>query len=111
MQDRRRAPRVRVGLSLAQIVDGVTHSCVTTSLSERGLFLERGGLPIARRTNVVQLELALPGVKETLWAKAKVVYDAFDAFGHGSAVEFLEMASAHRRALHEFVGSQTELVA
>ncbi len=103
LRERRRAPRVRIGIELRQFVDDESHACVTTDLSACGLFLEHRELQLHRRSNVVQLEMTLPGVSESLWAKGTIVYDAVGALSHGSAVELTMMARRHRVLLEDWV--------
>ena len=101
--ERREADRVPVGIYLNQVVGSELHRCFTSDISPTGLYMERVCTPLARTSNVVQLELALPGIGDSLWAKAEIVYDCFDALFHGSAVRFTAMAGAHRRLLEAWL--------
>lgn len=101
--DRRQAARVAVGFYLSQVVGDRPYRCFTTSLSTAGLYMERPLSVIERRRGTVQLELPLPGTSESLWARAQVVYDCFDALFHGTAVRFTAMARRHRRLLREWL--------
>ena len=104
--DRRQANRVPVGFYANQLVDDEPYRCFATSLSASGLYMERVLTPMERRRDVVQIEIPLPGAGETLWAKAEVVYDCFDALFHGTAIRFTAMARKHRRELREWLHSQ-----
>ena len=104
--DRRLANRVPVGFYANQLVDDEPYRCFATSLSASGLYMERVLTPMERRRDVVQIEIPLPGSNETLWAKAEVVYDCFDALFHGTAIRFTAMARKHRRQLREWLHTQ-----
>ncbi len=97
--ERRKSRRIELDSPIEQIVDEAEHRCRATNVSRTGLYMERPVSALARRSNVVQLAFTLPGSAETLWAKAEVVYDSFDARLHGTAVRFTEMAARDRRAL------------
>jgi hypothetical protein len=97
--ERRDADRIPVGIYLSQIVGDEAHRSFTTDISPTGLYMERICTPLERKTGVVQLEIPLPGISDSLWAKAEIVYDCFDALFHGTAVRFVAMAGLHRRLL------------
>jgi len=104
--ERRKSRRVSLDSVIEQIVDDSPHRCRATNLSDTGLYMERPVAMLARRSNVVQIELPLPGTTDTVWAKAEVVYDCFDDALHGTAVRFLEMAGADRARLERWVAAQ-----
>lgn len=108
--DRRQAARVPVGFYLSQLVDDQPYRCFTTSLSTAGLYMERPLSVIERRRGTVQVELPLPGTSDSLWARAQVVYDCFDALFHGTAVRFTAMAHRHRRLLREWLHEQMSAI-
>lgn len=102
-QNRRRSERLPVGFYVDQIIGDDLHRCFTTDLSALGIFVERVAEPLDRSTSVVQLEIPLPELGETLWAKGEVVYDRFDPLFHGMAIRFAGMARAHQRMLREWL--------
>ncbi len=101
--NRRRSERIPVGFYVDQIISDDPHRCFTTDLSAIGLYMERLAEPLQRSSNVIQLELALPRTSDTIWAKAEVIYDRFDALFHGTAVSFTAMARGHQRMLREWL--------
>jgi hypothetical protein len=101
--NRRRAERTPVGFYVDQIICDDPHRCFTTDLSPTGLYMERLAQPLRRSSNVVQLEIPLPRTADSVWAKAEIVYDRFDALFHGTAVHFTGMANAHRRLLRAWL--------
>jgi hypothetical protein len=92
-----------MGFYVDQVIGDDLHRCFTTDLSALGMFVERVAEPLGRSSSVVQLEIPLPDVGETLWAKGEIVYDRFDALFHGMAIRFAGMARAHQRLLREFL--------
>ena len=100
--NRRQAPRSPVGFYIEQFIEDEPHRSFLTDLSAAGLYMERPIELLSRRSDVVQVELPLPG-EETLWAKCEVVYDRFDSLFHGTAVRFTGMARRHQRLLREWL--------
>ena len=101
--ERRDADRVPIGIYLNQVIGEEAHRCFTTDISPTGLYMERVCTPLERKNGVVQLEIPLPGISDSLWAKAEIVYDCFDALFHGTAVRFVAMAGLHRRILEAWL--------
>jgi len=100
--NRRTAIRTPVGFYIEQFVENEPHRSFLSDLSAAGLYMERPIELLSRRSDVVQVELPLPG-EETLWAKCEVVYDRFDSLFHGTAVRFTGMARKHQRLLREWL--------
>lgn len=100
--NRRQSQRLPVGFYIEQIIEDEPHRSFMSDLSAAGLYMERPFELLSRRSNVVQVELPLPG-DETLWAKCEVVYDRFDSLFHGTAVRFTAMARKHQRLLREWL--------
>ena len=103
LSERRQAPRLPVGFYLSQVVDDQPERCFTTSLSSSGLYMERPLAHLERTRDTVQVEIPLPGSPEPIWARARVIYDCFDALFHGTAVRFTAMPRGHRRLLREWL--------
>jgi hypothetical protein len=101
--ERRREDRIPVGFYVRQMVDGEPHRCFTTNLSTRGIFIERVLSPMDRCSDVVQVEVPLPGEGDTLWTRGEVVYDRFERLFHGTAIRFTGMAKKHRRLLRSWL--------
>jgi hypothetical protein len=103
LHNRRRSSRVPVGFYVDQIVNDDAHRCFTTDLSALGIYMERLVEPLQRSSNVVQLEIQLPQITDTLWVKGEVIYDRFDSLFHGTAVHFTGMARMHQRLLRDWL--------
>jgi len=104
--NRRTAARIPVGFYIEQFIEDEPHRSFLSDLSASGLYMERPFDVLSRRSNVVQVELPLPG-EETLWAKCEVIYDRFDSLFHGTAVRFTGMARKHQRLLREWLRETT----
>lgn len=102
-RDRRRANRIPVSFYVDQIIDESIHRSFTTSLSVTGLFTEAIASPLGRYPTHVQLELPLPGERDTLWARAEIVHEKSGPIFHGTALRFTTMANRHRRWLGEWI--------
>ncbi len=92
-----------MGFYVKQMVDGEPHRCFTTNLSTRGIFLEQVLSPMERFSDVVQIEVPLPGLNDSLWTRGEVVYDRFERLFHGTAIRFTGMANKHRRLLRSWL--------
>jgi len=72
---RRRAPRISVDGLCGVVSNDDLHPASMSNLSTLGLRLERPFDPkTARRVEIVQLEIELPGIDEILWASAAVTH-------------------------------------
>lgn len=74
-----------------------------TSLSEYGLHLDSLAILGNRRTDRIQLQLALPGEPDPLWIGAEVIGDQHGLLFNDIAIRFLCMANAHWRSLRRWV--------
>jgi hypothetical protein len=106
-RNRRRSERIPVGFYVNQIISDDPHRCFTTDLSTIGLYMERLAEPLQRSSSLVQLEIQLPSTSDSIWAKAEVIYDRFDALFHGTAVRFTGMARSHQRLLRDWLREST----
>ena len=102
--ERRYAPRVRVELFLTEYVRDRPVRGLATNISASGLLvqtlIERRAEPPAR---VVSVELELPGIGETVWARAEPRFDLLGDDFCISGLTFTGMAGKHARLLHEFI--------
>ncbi|MDH5490604.1 MAG: PilZ domain-containing protein, partial [Myxococcales bacterium] len=98
-QERRSAERMTVGLPVRQVVGEEVREGWATSLSAAGLFMR---VPEgARGPDRIQIELALPGAAEPVWASAEVVRE--DSVGGGRGLRFEAMAGAHAGLLDRWL--------
>jgi len=71
---RRSSPRIGVESICWEIVDGKEASSIAIDLSTHGVRIERPYLGGGTRSEV-QLELEIPEIDETMWAKGAATYD------------------------------------
>jgi len=110
MQDRRDDHRIPLRIFLNEYVRDRLHRAVTSNLSPSGLFVHRvqalgaKRLQFGRHDRFVQLEFALPGTGETIWARGEIRYDelGFDMV-HGTGIALTDIAGKHQRMLKEYV--------
>jgi hypothetical protein len=106
--DRRQQVRLPVEICVQQFLAGDAYLGLTRDLSERGLYI---AAPKVSDTvwfgAPMQLEFALPGTGETIWARGQVCYE--DKHGpideRGLGVRLIDMAEKHARSLRNYVES------
>ena len=99
----RRAGRVPVAMYCELIVDDEVLPAFVTSLSENGLYFDSLAILSHRKSNRVQMQLTLPGEEDPLWIVGDVIYDERGRLFNETAVRFVEMADAHKRALRRWI--------
>ena len=110
MPDRRYEDRVPMEMYLNAYFEDRPQRGFTANLSESGLFLNslsRASLP---PLTPMGLELALPGIRDTIWAAGLLCYEEMDEYFHGTGVRFVGMARRHARILHDFLTRRRRLL-
>jgi hypothetical protein len=116
-RERRDVDRVPLDIFLNEYVADHLHRAVSTNVSPTGIFVNRvfsaglRRLQFGREERLVQLEFALPGTRETIWACGEVRYDELgltnrtgeDAMVHGTGINFVSIARGHARLIRDFV--------
>jgi hypothetical protein len=112
MYDRRRdSDRIPLQMFLNEYVSDRLQRAVTTNISPTGLYLHRvfgAGkkyLQFGREDRYVQLEFALPGTSETIWARGEVRFDELggESMVHGTGIFLTDIARGHQKMLKEYV--------
>ena len=103
MRERRHGYRIPLKMFLNEYVADHPHRCLTVNLSETGLYVHKLIQPLRRTTNIVGLELALPGLGETIWARGEVLYDTFDDYFHGSGIRITGIPRLYAGLLHDYI--------
>lgn len=106
--ERRDVERVPIALFLDEYIDDRPHRALTTNISATGLYMHRvatrGSRQFGRQSRHVQLELALPGTSDTIWARGEIRYDEIGHdLVHGTGVELVAMARGHQRLLGDYL--------
>ncbi len=102
MRDRRLGYRIPLDLMLTAYVHDKPVRALVLDVSDTGLRIEVVAARAPAPGTIVQLELALPNVEQTIWASATVCYERNDDLASGLGVRFLAMAGLHARALRDF---------
>lgn len=106
--ERRDLERVPLALFVDEYVEERPHRAMTTNVSASGLYLHRVASPRSRQfgrpSRHVQIELALPGTSDTIWARGEIRYDEIgDDLVHGTGVELVGLARGHQRLLGDYL--------
>ncbi len=100
--DRRFDTRIPFETYLTAYVDDRPTRGFTVNISETGLYLNTLPKTSAPADRAVGIELALPGVPETIWAAGKLCYGTEDDYFQGRGVRFTAMADRHARLVRHF---------
>lgn len=107
MADERRVDlRLPVEICVHQYVSEVKYLGLTRDLSERGIHLSRFRPPGEHTSwlgRELQLEFALPGTGEVVWAAGEVCHNYLDGMTHGLGIQLRAMADRHATALRKYV--------
>jgi hypothetical protein len=118
MQDRRDDHRIPLRIFLNEYVRDRPQRAVTSNISPTGLFVHRvfstgyKHLQFGREDRYVQLEFALPGTSDTIWARGEVCFDELgspetssfgDGMVHGTGIHLTDLARGHARLLKDYV--------
>ncbi len=103
--DRRRAPRVPCGLFVNEIGDGRTpvSPCRATNISETGIYLRRLAGGVLLEGERIQLEMLLPGEKQSLWLAGRVVEQVQETLHDAAAIQFEAVAHEDRERLRRYI--------
>ena len=109
--ERRDLERVPLSIFLDEYVDDRPHRALTTNLSATGLYMHRvatrSSRQFGRHSRHVQLEFALPGTTDTIWARGEIRYDELGMdLVHGTGVALVDMARGHQRLIRDYLYEQ-----
>jgi uncharacterized protein (TIGR02266 family) len=103
-KDRRRHERISVEIWVEETRGRELYYLRAANLSRGGIFLENT-IPHPYGT-LVELEFTLPGHRERIHVRGRVVNRPETDGGLGMAVEFIEMEPAVARQIEEFVDAE-----
>jgi hypothetical protein len=108
-QDRRQEVRLPVEICVQQFLAGDPYLGLTRDVSERGLYVTAPRLlhDAVWYGAPLQLEFALPGTGETIWARGLVCHeDSEEGPEHrGLGIRLIDMAERHAKFLRDYVES------
>lgn len=102
MRDRRLGYRIPLDLMLTAYVHDRPLRAMVLDVSDTGLRIDVVAERAPPAGTVVQIEIALPGGGDPIWASATVCYQRPDDLASGLGVRFVAMANVHARALRDF---------
>src|SRR5262249_7361805 len=103
MRERRFGHRIPLEIFLNEYVDDRLYRCIATDIRAHGLHLHKLPRAAPSRRNALQLEFALPGVGETIWARGEIAFQRRDAFFQETGVRLTGIARLHARMLRDYV--------
>ena len=101
--NRRADKRLRLQLYLNEYIKDREYRALATDISESGLAIQKLTEPVVPHSQVVGLELELPGTSEVIWAAAEPRFDAVGDDFHVSGLRFRGMARKHQSLLRDYV--------
>jgi hypothetical protein len=101
--NRRIDPRLRLQLYLNEYIKERPYRALAMDISESGLAVQKLTEPVVPHSQVVGLELELPGTNETIWCSAEPRFDSVGPDFHVSGLHFRAMARKHRSLLRDYV--------
>jgi c-di-GMP-binding flagellar brake protein YcgR len=103
MQDRRFGYRIPVDLMFTSYVRDRPIRALAADLSDTGLGLATVAGLAPPPGGVVGVELELPGLADSIWARGEVCHAEPGALASAVGLRFVAMARAHARMLRDFV--------
>jgi hypothetical protein len=105
--ERRDLERVPLAIFLDEYVDDKPHRALTTNISSTGLYMHRVATParqFGRQSKNVQLEFALPGTSDSIWARGQIRYDDLGMdLVHGTGIKLMDLARKHQQMLNDYL--------
>ena len=83
---------------------------LTQDISVSGLYLAALTLPIAGPGEQVMVEIALPGVSDTVWATAKVARSPSDSAFPALGLAFENLTDTDKRAIQEYIENRARFL-
>jgi hypothetical protein len=94
---------VPVALYAELVADDEVLPAFVTSIGEHGLLLDSLAILSNRRSDLLQLQLTLPGEPDPLWIGAEVVRDTHGLLFNDTAIRFMVMANVHWHSIRRWV--------
>ena len=103
MQDRRFGFRIPLEVMFTSYVRDRPVRALSADLSDSGLGLATVTGLAPPPGAVVGVELELPGVTDSIWARGEITHTRPGSLASGLGLRFVAMARAHARVLRDFV--------
>jgi c-di-GMP-binding flagellar brake protein YcgR len=102
MRERRLGYRVPLEVMMTSYVRDRPVRALTYDLSDSGIGVSAVSMLAPKAGVVMGLELELPGMSDSIWAKGEVCYQARGSIASGLGIRFLAMAGAHARMIRDY---------
>jgi c-di-GMP-binding flagellar brake protein YcgR len=102
MRERRLGYRVPLEVMMTSYVRDRPVRALTYDLSDSGIGVSAVSMLAPKAGSVMSLELELPGLSDSIWAKGEVCYQARGDIASGLGIRFLAMAGAHARLIRDY---------
>ncbi len=101
-RDRRLGYRIPFQTLLTSFIRDRPVRALAADLSDAGIRLHTTCATAPQPGTPVVLELALPGIDDTLWCQGEVCYRETDDLASGLGIRFVTMARLHARMLRDY---------
>jgi c-di-GMP-binding flagellar brake protein YcgR len=110
--NRRLSPRLRMRVFMNEYVGDDPCQALARDVSETGLaLLKLPARAAAPSSDIVTLEVELPGTNETIWAAAQPRFESLGPDYQVSGLRFVSMARKHERLIRDYVRERRERLA
>jgi hypothetical protein len=109
--NRRLAQRLRMRVFLNEYVGDDPRPAIIRDVSETGLALLKLPERTLPSTDLVTLEVELPGTNETIWAAAQPRFESLSVDHQISGLRFVSMARKHERLIRDYLRERRERLA
>jgi c-di-GMP-binding flagellar brake protein YcgR len=102
MRERRLGYRVPLEVMMTSYVRDRPVRALTYDLSDAGIGVSAVSMLAPKPGMVMGLELELPGISDSIWAKGEVCYQEQGSIATGLGIRFLAMATVHARMIRDY---------
>lgn len=102
MQDRRLGFRIPFETMVTSYVRDRPIRGLAANLSDSGISMSAVSMLAPPPGTLVNLELELPGIDDSIWALGRICYRKDDRIASGLGVRFVEMARSQARLVRDF---------
>ncbi|HET6611829.1 MAG TPA: PilZ domain-containing protein [Kofleriaceae bacterium] len=110
--DRRFGLRIPVDVFVTHYIKDRPYRALAVNLSPSGVFVHRARLPRVTRDRrnryalvspeAIGLELSLPGLGESIWARGEICYETPGQLVSGAGIRFTGIPRVHTRLLRDY---------
>jgi c-di-GMP-binding flagellar brake protein YcgR len=102
MRERRLGYRVPLEIMMTSYVRDRPVRALTYDLSDAGIGVSALSMLAPKPGMIMALELELPGISDSIWAKGEVCHQDPGSIATGLGIRFLAMATVHARVIRDY---------